>query len=371
MNLKEIVWILVVVFGVGLLVVFFPKMQLHSTEETPVPEIDVVNESFSAGAYESIQINAFFQQGIESIEFEGMVFDCGKQQNCFAEFPVLFDSAGTKQIAFTVFSVSGSFELKKTVKVFDSRKKCLDGTVFGFCSDELMFCDNGDLVSDCSECGCFDGFECIENNCVWVSPDLNFEIIEFSDLVGSGRSLLVSVLIKNNSLSSIPEGTSLTAKLLKEGSEISSLDFSFSALAEEEQSTQMVFSLPELTTEESMFSIEFIYAGQSLGLIELGEVQVLEENGVPPSAPINLNASIYGNAVDLSWTESDSRTVYFRVYKSINVTEAFISYGFVGETASISFSFDSVEEGNNYFVVTAVDVFGLESDYSEPVMVEN
>ncbi|MCX6822034.1 MAG: C25 family cysteine peptidase [Candidatus Aenigmarchaeota archaeon] len=51
---------------------------------------------------------------------------------------------------------------------------CSDGTEFGRCSiNKPKFCDNGNLIDKCMECGCSNGYDCQTNGICSITPEIN------------------------------------------------------------------------------------------------------------------------------------------------------------------------------------------------------
>ncbi len=65
---------------------------------------------------------------------------------------------------------------------FSALPRCSDGTTYGSCSVSAqgMYCSNGDLVNDCSFCGCDNGYMCLDNGKCFYCPSGNV----FSDQFG-------------------------------------------------------------------------------------------------------------------------------------------------------------------------------------------
>ncbi|MBI2670797.1 hypothetical protein HYX18_02375 [Candidatus Woesearchaeota archaeon] len=60
-----------------------------------------------------------------------------------------------------------NIDLKSVGNAILNIQSCSDGTEYGKCSvNKEFFCDNGTLKSDCGLCGCGDGFNCLNNQCV-------------------------------------------------------------------------------------------------------------------------------------------------------------------------------------------------------------
>ncbi len=101
---------------------------------------------------------------------------------------------------------------------------CSDGTLYNKCSSNKEFyCDNGNLVSNCGLCGCGDGFNCENNQCVQAasceqgngvcSNECNNGYIEYLPLtntcnldennngnidISNSKGIVVNVLLKNS-----------------------------------------------------------------------------------------------------------------------------------------------------------------------------
>jgi len=70
---------------------------------------------------------------------------------------------------------------------------CLDGTDYGSCSyTKPLFCDEGNLVENCSVCGCGEGLECVNETCVMAA-----EVPEVTENIFCE---LVNIRNKNNDL---------------------------------------------------------------------------------------------------------------------------------------------------------------------------
>jgi hypothetical protein len=59
-------------------------------------------------------------------------------------------------------------------EVMSTNNTCNDGTSYGSCSvNKPKYCDNGNLIYKCSQCGCPDGYECKSNETCLLIPQVN------------------------------------------------------------------------------------------------------------------------------------------------------------------------------------------------------
>jgi hypothetical protein len=364
MNLKSILFFSVIFFAVILFFVFFPKIPENNISSINTPQkIFFLVENNSLNEPVLIKGKYFYEKGINSIEFNSQKKECFNEKECEFIFQHIFLVPGTQEITLIFISENNSITLNELVKIRDS-KKCINGLNYGECI-ESNYCNNGVIEFNCIKCPCPVNYACIENKC--VLKNINLELIELktSKIIGENNPLKIE--FKLNLIESLLEETELKVNLINEKKIISSKSITLNEL--NSQNFLINFPLNDLTAGNYLFSLEFEF--NSVPVLNSNEfnVQIISETGTPLT-PLNLTAIAYNNSVDLSWENIDSTVVLFNVYKSISVQSTHISYSFTGSTDLNSFSFDSLEKGMHYFVVTAVNVFGIESDYSIPEKIE-
>jgi len=85
--------------------------------------------------------------------------------------PIVFEEAGDYEIISEIKSSALEKDRNNnelTGLFFFPFLSCEDGTYIGECNEELLYCEGGYLIEDCNQCGCQEGFECFEGECVEI-----------------------------------------------------------------------------------------------------------------------------------------------------------------------------------------------------------
>ncbi|MBN2127539.1 MAG: hypothetical protein JW703_04065 [Candidatus Diapherotrites archaeon] len=373
-KISSFIFFITIVLALFALFVFFPSGSEKQLTSSP-QKIFFSAENITVNSEAELKGKYFYEKGITSIEFNSLVFDCKNKKECEFSFNQIFNKTGTQEITLILNSENESIPMKEIIKVFEvNEKKCLDNTLFGECSSKIIgnYCNNGKIEFNCIKCSCAKEFECISNKCILTDFSISMELTNFPKL--AGKTIPLTISLQNNSLNEIPAETQFKVELIESNKIISSQEITLKESIKSKNSLEIpaTFPLTDLTEGVHIFSIKLIFplTNSILSESKAFETNLISETSTPPENPFSLKAEVYGNALDLSWQNLGNRTSSFNVYESISVQSTHISYSFAGSTQNNSFSFDSLEKGIHYFVVTAVDPFGLESEYSEPLKVQ-
>ncbi len=349
-----------------------------------------VNESFSI----SVEAEG---KGIALINYSSLnkkeTFDCGGKDSCKAEFSDVFASAGTYQIkAEVVDRENTQNEQKKTIRVIRREKTCIDETEFNGCSSDLpKFCDQGLLEDRCSVCGCAEKHFCFNESCIARAGSLSIEKIESAgfNIVKTGSAFSIRVILKNSEERIAAGATYLldlniidsNGKVYLSCSKRFSLANDLQKLDEldviiERNSAGEKIKLGKEGSYDASVTLYGIVEDENYSSFD----SVTTEDFVSASAdetasapPSGLRAEKTAEGVLLSWSpNSEADLAGYNIYESITIDPAYISYGFRETVGADKNSIEilGLENKKYYFVITAVDFLGYESEYSEPATVD-
>jgi len=350
-----------------------------------------VKESIGAGEGLNARAEARDEKGLKEIIYESVnkeeIIECSNQKHCVGEFSDSFMKKGIYQLKFTsINSLGEKMEEKKKLMVLDEGKKCLDGTAFNQCSeDKPVYCEEGKLVNKCSECGCVSGHECLSSGeCKGETVELEIsEVKAEREYVKPDAPVNLIIELKNGAGKTALKGTAYLLYLVfsSEGNEKENT-YNFSLEKEVENGGIIEAEVREFNNsgkgfslEEGSYSIEvkLFDAASSVCCAEAmsehfeQEFITVKEDSIAPNAPKGLKAEISGNKIELKWSRNSEEDLQeYRLYESNNVTAAYIMYSLKETIPKEKNNTETgYEEGKEYyFVLTAVDYYGNESDYS-------
>jgi len=254
-----------------------------------------------------------------------------------------------------------TLEASRRIVVSERKTTCVDGTWFGSCAGKKpLFCSSGVLEEKCSECGCDEGFYCTGKRCAAKALPLELVSLEFPRKAEAGKNFLVKATLKGES----QPGAAYTARL-KIGAQELEKNISSGPV---NGTIEVVFS--NVNLNQGSFDLNLTVLAQNIR--EETSLEHFEENAVivvseigPPAAPAITSVFVEGDDALISWGKVGGASGY-RLYKSVDANPAFISYRLLKEFPGESESgvVEALGSGTHFFVMTATDGFGNESDYS-------
>ncbi len=378
MDLRPFLFIAIVFALIAFVALTLPKTSTELVSATNV-FLEATTQSETITENQSIEISAF-ARGAKTITFfyngKNESFEC-TQNECTKNFSVEFEEKGIYFVE--VFAVNGTQSVKKrvTIRVVEGSRTCIDSTLFGACSSQLpFFCDNGALVQKCSECGCREGFLCLNDSCVHKPVAL--------EVVGLKEGKVFSLPLQKVSFTIVFEaakepvlsgaGFRVVGRLLSlsESIEVQKDFVSKNLNVLDTQEVQLEFSGVESTGEYSL-EVELLGEFPFKKSFE-GALIVVEADEESPMAPVWSNYFAEGAGIKLNWLANSEEDVKeYRVFESTEENPAFIAYSF-RESVPASENFiviDSGFTGKQFFLLKAVDWLSNESGYSEVLEVES
>jgi len=344
----------ILIFGV-LLLVF-----LGGCSEEKELKINISSENINAGEELRISIEGDAEEVSIELGREIKSILCNKFE-CNEEI-IFKPSPGIYNLKITTTKgneIKGKI-VRKIIVSENSENSCLDKTLFGKCSGEMpYYCDNGKLIEKCVECGCENGHFCNETECIPIAGKISIEQIEFKEKVEAEKKFSIKIILKNGE--GTKKGANYSAKL-----EIGENKFEKNFLGEDKK-----IEFEGISLSEGIFDIKI----EIFALNKEREV-VYEEflkNAIeslidiePPAKPSINYIFAEGDDVVIEWTEINGADGY-RLYKSVDANPAFISHKLIKtfEGNTNSGIVQALNSGAHYFVITAIDSFGNESEFSE------
>jgi len=91
-------------------------------------------------------------------------------------------------------------------------------------------------------------------------------------------------------------------------------------------------------------------------------------DNIAPSVPDDLNGQVVDGSAELTWAASTANDLaHYNVYRGATADFMPNADSFVGENVSSNYTDSDMADGDNYYIVTAVDVHDNESDASIPI----
>lgn len=319
-------------------------------------EGEEINLNILAKNTQSVKI--FLGEKTEVVECENNYCSISKSVNL---------KQGVYKIRVVASGEGGKKEETATITVLGPSKKCIGGLLEGQCSKEKpKMCINGALKDKCSVCGCDNGAKCVGESCETLMPLAKKIEVSYPKKIGELQPF------------------KMLGKIFFEGQVNSKKAVAKIFLGQNEFTNDISISTNEKTVSEFEVLIPAISKGKYDLRVEIyeklenekpiityfeKEAILVVEKGDRLPAPEKLSGFSEGNDIILNWKEVEGANSY-NIYKSIDANPAFISYKIIGvASGENSFVLQSQKKGTHFFVVTAVDIFGIESDYSNVIAV--
>jgi len=380
---------------VGFVIFFFlPLPDFYAQEGLELTNIAIEKEEFSVGEKVGIDLAAKSGSGVKEIviEGEGVMerIDCGMQQECVKRVELVFKNIGNYSLKIkAIDSTDQIVEEPLFIRILDSGKRCADQTLFGQCSSNKPFrCVDGEMLSDCERCGCGWELKCEKGVC--VGQPIKLDIAGFSAVE---ERVLEDEKIEFNLKLGAPEkpeklkGVSYKLKLDLESGEERAVRYFDIVLGESSGCCgDEEFIINDFISGATISAGNYSATVSLLNPLEADEnkavfdsifleefVSVFERDEIAPIKPLNLRGVRSDEGIELSWnSNSEEDLAYYKIYKSTDVEELFILYN---HFESVDFEENSlsvsVPDGERvYFAITAVDLSGNESEYSENILVD-
>lgn len=361
-----------VVVGIGILYFIFTQPAATSSYVGP-PTLTVEGlPTAYVGAAHSIMVRGSGLQGDIRLRVNGET----QTLPCFdVECRFTLSFTFMEEGIHIVHAESGYLAVDWAVDVKTKESICIDGTPEGLCSTPPLRCVGQSLVSDCSICGCEEGFSCHENQCEKnpLSFTLNFGALPPFYTTASAS---VPLVVTNNSSSPVSglfvgrirwydAGTTLLGE--------SSQQFSLDEVGAGVLGTYTIAVL--LPANAKWLSGQWFPAGSvyddSTLLAEVSPIHSIsvKEDTTPPLPPTGLNYSVSEGTLTLAWIPSASSDVVdYLIHQQNLATGGFTTYSTVGTASKSSYSLPLPPDGTA-FVLTSRDGAGNESNPTSPLVV--
>jgi len=387
------------VFLLGILVVGFillaiiPIPGFPNEQELEFTSINLEKKHVVLGDKVAIEIVASGGNGIREITIEGggiiEEIDCGRGEECSKRIELIFKQIGNYSLKVKAIDSEGDFVIETVhVRVSDSKDRCSDQTLFGACSSQRpLICVNGELLSDCEICGCDGGLACADGVCKAVAVDariVSFDSVKKRILDDEEIGFVLQVKPAGNL--AIQQGANYKMKIVLD-SEDENVLLNYDIVLEQSLSCcKGDYAVQEIIPPGELFAGNYSATVFLLDPEERDEnkavfdsifvddfVSVLERDDVPPSKPQTLNFTKTDGVVRLNWSSnSEDDLGGYHIYKSTDAGDLYILYSLFETVGSEENSKDLTisGEGRFHFVITAFDLSGNESVYSDGLLVE-
>ncbi len=329
--------------------------------------VEVAPENPFSGDEVSVKA-IFLGYGVEEIVVqlgnEKKSFLCPDRQDCSQTF-LFTPSAGVHVLKVTGRGEEALSESRRIAVLERKQDKCLNGILFGECSTEKpLYCDNGEVRSNCGKCGCENGEFCSGSVCRAIAGKLAISKIVFPAVVPLGKKF--SVKAELVALEKIFGGAQYAI-----GLGIGKKKLETTATAPETPKDGIIsagfdgilLGVGIYDVNVSVFALNL--EKEALGNYSSNGAIRVALDTVAPEAPEITGVFAEGDDAVITWSGADDTSEY-RLYASIEANPAFISYKFAksfpGNTGSGVL--EALSPGTHFFVMTAVDEAGNESKYS-------
>ncbi|MDO8538142.1 MAG: hypothetical protein Q7S21_04610 [archaeon] len=345
----------------------------------------LASSQIQSGEEINITATASSSEKISSIVFqindEKKTIECSSI-SCNAEFSKVFDKAGAYSISITAIIDGKTSEQRKLQFYVLNKQRCADGTSFNECSaNKPAYCNLGILSDNCSLCSCSGESACQSNGkCSQIiSLKINSAKVNDFNLVNIARPFNVFVELFNNSGNTISKNTSLKLDLIFSNAEnlfTNSYNFvlendllpNASTMIEIKNSNNSSsrFFLPQ--TGSFDLNTQLVDENnKNLSTIFVEDFLDVVNDSSPPANPTGLSSTVSQNDVNLSWNmNSESDIAGYNIYQSTSSNTLFIASTKIAAVSfnENSFSVNDLNSGNYFFVITAFDIVGNESAFS-------
>lgn len=399
MEFKYIIYSILAATIVGFFIFSYYDIRDLIPDSSRVPVIsNFAVSSEEIGVNESLSIsveaegNEIVLIGYSSLNKEETL-DCKREDSCKGTFSDSFALAGIYQIKVKVVDGENKeFEQKKTIRVINRENTCIDGTKFNECSNNVpKFCMQGSLEDNCSICGCNEKYFCFNESCMASADFLNIKNVEAVgfNIVRINSPFSIKITLQNPE-EEILKGAYylLDVNIIDSAREIYlniQKEFNLQSNLQNSDLLEIVIDRDNTGVEirlekEDEYDLDVALYGMIrdgkyslLDLVTVWDFVSASADKTAPSKPTGLTATKTAEGVLLSWNPNlEADLMAYDIYESISVEPIYISYRFresvSGEENSIKIK--DLENKKYYFVITAVDYLGNESQYSEPVAID-
>ena len=291
---------------------------------------------------------------------------CDSGTDCYAERQFT-PKPGIYKVRVLAAGAGGEIEQSATITVLESLAKCIGNTPEGKCAKEKpKMCVNGKFEEKCSVCGCEPGNECAGEVCVAEMPNAIKLDAEYPKKIGEGVPFKARAKITFDGPTSSGK---FTAK-----AELGGVSFSKEFSPDTAGSNEYYFELEFPALKKGVYDLYIkIYrqseANPKINYFQAKAIEAVEK-GPRLSAPQGLSGFSEGKDIILSWSPVMQAESY-KIYKSSDANPAFISYQLKGSApgTETSYVLQAQNPGSHFFIITAADIFGVESEYSQVAVV--
>lgn len=288
---------------------------------------------------------------------------CTENAACHASFTFTPDAGVYSVKAAAVLGNGKKIELSKRVVVESNSRSCAGNIAFGSCRGEL-YCDNGKLAKDCEKCGCPEGKYCSAGSCSPYSGPVTIALAKYPKIVQSGKPFdMTAVLVPQGQTGS---GAEYDVQIAFSGKKTVAMDFR----AQKALDANIEVKISRVVLPAGIYDIAISAAprdGNMESIAHYSAFAAIESREAlePPQAPANLSAFAEGDDVVLEWQQAEGAWEYV-LYKSSGASAQYISYKRLESypQGSSTALVQGLEKGTHFFVVSAKDMFGNESKYS-------
>ncbi|MCH7902376.1 hypothetical protein IIC68_01340 [archaeon] len=309
--------------------------------------------------------NATIKQIIIELGEETKNKQCNETRECL--FETEFNpKKGIYSLKIIVETTTETLEETKKITVIDETNKCVNNILFGQCAGEKpLYCNNGILEDNCENCGCEETAYCSNTSCEPKAAPVKLVGIDYPKEVLAGRGF--EIIINAELLENIFNGSKYDVQL-KIGEKEIIKQFT---LDEAKKGEILELKIRGITLEPGTHDLNATIFSLNQKKEITGNIFV--ENAVTarttfpkPKTPTITSIFAEGDDVIISWNTIDEATEY-KLYKSVDANPVFISYKYYQSfnPEQTSGVIQALEQGTHFFVLTAANDLGGESDYSE------
>ncbi len=351
---------LILLFMISIILFFFisgctelPEEKLNVTiNATEIQEGQELTLLISSLNHKTSKINLEF--GSEKI-----TKICEKPEECLIEKKFI-PKKGIYLLKVNAEGTNESFSQRIVISE-STKNSCLDKTEFNTCSEKKPFyCNAGTIEKNCEKCGCSKGNYCENNECIAEAVIAKIKEINMPEKSPAEKEFTIELIIEGEQ--ELIAGSKYELKLIlgeQEKTEIHTITEN-----KKETKISVNFEIPLGTHDLNLL----LYSLPQKKLIDMyykkEAISTISE--IPDiNPPIIQSIFTEGDDAIINWTKINGASEY-RLYKSTNANPAYISYSLFKkfEPEVNSGSAQALTQGTHFFVITAVDYFGNESNYS-------
>lgn len=335
-------------------------------EENLIVDFETNKEKLSMGEELTVKVrgtNATLKQITIDFADNKQIKNCENLRDCFFEITVT-PKEGVYILKIRVESTTNKIEKTKRITVIKEKQECVNEISFGQCAQEKpLYCNNGLLENNCETCGCETNQYCSNSNCFITAGNINLLVFDYPTEVLIGREF--EIIGEIEAVEQIFQGAQYRVELILGEKEIIK---NYSLEAKPGEKIELKIGL---TLEQGSYDLNFsVFAlnkeKQLVGNIFVKNAITAKTILTRLDIPQITSIFVEGDDVIISWNKISGAKEY-KLYKSVDANPAFISYKYYKSFSAEQNTgvIQALAPGTHFFVLTAANDFGGESEYSE------